>query len=139
MVFLLLISIQAQGLIDAGIYYPGARVCESRLQSELMIAAQSHAEYQANHQKQGHQLWAQRLRELNRILPGYYFQEICAESWPEDTYKQPHEIGWGMFEAWEYSNGHWKIASTKHDVFGAGMALGRNGIWYACIIVGDNK
>jgi len=130
---------RAQGLIDAGTYYPGARVCESKPHPALMAMAQKHAKYQARWMRQGHQNWTKRKRELHKQIPGYLFKEICAQSWRSDRNKPLHEIGWSMFKAWAYhpTGGHWGVASTKHDLYGAGMALGRNGIWYACIIVGD--
>lgn len=39
-----------------------------------------------------------------------------------------------MFKCWKQSPGHWRTAKTRHEYFGAGMAKGSNGIWYACII-----
>jgi len=129
-----------QALIDAGRDYPGARVCESTENYTLMVAAQTHAKYQAKWKRQGHQQWKTRKAKLRKKFPGYNFEEICAESWRRDKDKPLYDIGWGMFKAWAYHpTGHWTVASQKHDMFGAGMALGRNGVWYACIIVGDKK
>jgi len=136
----LYIDITAQALIDAGRDYPKARVCDSPLDSTLMVAAQNQAEYQAKRRQQGHQLWDKRIKVLHKKFPSYNFQEICAESWDDETNDPLYYIGWGMFKAWAYyPTGHWDVVKQRHDMFGAGMALGRDGIWYACIIVGDEK
>ncbi len=132
-----LIDEPAQALIEAGRDYTGARVCQSIEHPSLWLVARDHARYQAKHKKQGHQNWEARRGVLRRKIPGYTFTEICAESWYWETDESLYTLGWGMFEGWSQSRGHWKIASKKHDIFGASMALGKDGIWYACIIVGN--
>lgn len=133
-----LIDEPAQALIEAGQDYDGARVCQSVEHPKLWRAAQEQARYQAKHKKQGHQNWGARQRVLHKKIPGYVFKEICAESWYWETDESLYTLGWGMFEAWHGAGGgHWSIASKKHDIFGASMALGENGVWYACIIVGN--
>lgn len=128
----------AQGLIDAGKVFDGARVCESKTHPELMKMAQEHAQYQADRGVPGHQNWGQRFRVLRQRVPGHRFAEICAESWPWEKNDSMKLVGKSMFESWRQSPGHWRVASRKHDIYGAGMALGENGIWYSCIIVGDD-
>lgn len=126
-------------LIDAGRVYPGARVCQSVEHPILWKAARDQAVYQAKHKKQGHQKWEQRFQTLRKKLPGYTFREICAESWYWKTTDSLDIIGMDMFVAWNSSRGHWDVASKKHDIYGASMRLGQNGVWYACIIVGDKQ
>ena len=127
----------AQGLIQAGRAYPGAHVCESRQHPEMMRIAWNHARFQANTQSQGHQGWNARQAELRRILGNLTFAEICAESWDWQKHETMFNLGTEMFRCWRKSPGHWRVASQKHRFFGSGMALGNNGIWYSCIIVGD--
>jgi len=134
-----LIDEPAQALIEAGRDYAGARVCQSIEHSTLWLAARDHARYQAQHKLQGHQNWEQRVRVLHKKIPGYTFREICAESWYWKTDETLYTLGWDMFDSWSHSRGHWKVASEKHDMFGASMALGEDGVWYACIIVGDKQ
>jgi len=127
----------ADGLIQAGLEFKGAKVCESPTHEILAYAAMKQALYQAVHQTQGHQLWIYRVNTLRNRLPGFRFKEICAESWPWEVDKPLKVVGTSMFQSWVQSPGHWKVASKKHDLFGVGMAKGMNNIWYACIIVGD--
>jgi len=131
-------NLAARGLILAGLKYPGAKVCGSTVNFVLMRRAAEHAQYQADHQRQGHQNWQRRFEQLRReVGQQYTFAEICAESWEWQENEPMEALGREMFKCWEYSSGHWSVASVKHAMFGAGMAKGGNGIWYACIIVGD--
>ncbi len=127
----------AIGLIEAGKVFPGANVCKSELNPILQEMATRHAKYQASHNKQGHQLFDQRVKELTKTLGKYKYAEIAAESWKRQANAPMSELGKEMFESWKQSSGHWKVASTSHKYFGADMAKGSNGIWYACILVAD--
>lgn len=96
----------------------------------LQAKAQEHAQYQADHQQQGHQLWDQRYPELYRLIPDCgEFQEVCAESWPEDTKSEAAEE---MYNSWRQSPGHWGTVNGRCDFWGYAMVKGQNGIWYAC-------
>jgi uncharacterized protein YkwD len=131
------IDVTTQGLVDAGRRYPGAQVCSSQEHPDLYRMARQHAKYQAKHRRQGHQNWVSRNRELSRRLPGYKFSEVCAESWFWETNLPMHMVGKSMYQSWAQSRGHWSVVSRRHDYFGAAMAVGSDGVWYACIIVGD--
>ena len=128
-----------RGLIMAGRELEEVQVCFSPEHPILWKAAYDHARYQAKHQMQGHQNWTTRWRALRKRLPGYRITEICAESWYWETHDSYISIGKSMFESWKTSSGHWDVATKKHDIYGASMAMGKNGIWYACIIVGDRQ
>ena len=130
-------DIYVDGLIDAGNKYPGAHISESEPNLFMMEKAQTHANYQASIGVQGHQGFDQRYSELQLQVGPYQYAEICAESWPEQKDATPEELGKEMFHCWEQSPGHWRVASKKHKYFGAGIAQGRNGIWYSCMITGD--
>lgn len=129
-------SPSVMGIIEAGKKYPGAKVCFSESHPILMALASNHCQYMARTGIQGHQGFNKRFQELQKIgLMGA--AEICAESWPWEANEPMYKLGWGMFKSWRTSNGHWRTASAKHRYFGADMAKGSNGIWYACIIVAD--
>ena len=126
----------AVGLLVGGFLTTGAHVCESPPHGTLMAMASRHARYQASHHKQGHQLWASRYRELQRVMGSKLdYREICAESWPNQSKASHIAIGRGMFQSWQQSDGHWSIASKAHTWFGYDMHKSDKGIWYACIIV----
>ena len=103
----------------------------------LMAAAREHALYQAGACHQGHQRWEQRVARLQRQMPRCEFAEICAESWPEQDGQSQAALQAEMFRCWRQSPGHWSVARRRHKYFGGALARGRNGIWYACIIVAD--
>jgi len=127
-------------MIEAGKAYPGAHVCESRMHPILMEMATRQARYQSHRCAQGHKYWQQRYEELQRTFgSNFRFAEICAESWPEQSNDSMKELGWEMFKSWKRSSGHWSVACKKHDYFGVNMAQGKNGIWYACIVVADQR
>lgn len=123
-------------LIQAGSAFPGAHVCESEPHDLLMRLAREHSQYQAERQTQGHQGFQQRFETIYREL-GLYAAEICAETWDRQEFDKPLEIGTEMFRCWKGSPGHWRVASERHRWFGASVARGMNGIWYATIIVAD--
>jgi len=131
-----LTSIQ-QGLIEAGKGFNGAHVQESEIHPLLMGMATRHANYQALHNTQGHQLFQQRVTELQQTMGQYVYAEIVAESWVRQVNDTPLELGTEMFRCWEKSSGHWSVASKKHKYFGADMAKGKSGVWYACVLVAD--
>ena len=127
------------GLIAACAEFPGAHVCESEQHPWLMKAAQEHADYQAKVEQQSHQLF---------MAPGFfddaceatgvsYVAEIAAESWSDQTHADGPTLGLDAFKSWNASPGHWRVASTKHRFYGAGMALGADGIWYSTILTAD--
>jgi len=126
-----------QGLVDGGNVFNGGNVQKSEPREILIEAAGKHAQYQADRQLQGHQLWDRRYRELQAKMPGYGFAEIAAESWKWQQHESMKALGYEMFKCWKYSSGHWRVASKRHKYWGGAMAMGRNGIWYACIIVAD--
>jgi hypothetical protein len=102
-----------------------------------MAMASRHANYQALHNQQGHQLFELRVNELYSTLGQYKYAEIAAESWLWQVDATMLELGTEMFKCWRQSPGHWGVASKKHKYFGADMAKGSKGLWYACIITGD--
>jgi hypothetical protein len=127
-----------QGIVDACNEFHGAHACVSQRHEILQEIATRHARYQAKMCKQGHQYWTSRYWELQRrVGKKYKFAEIAAESWPWQKDCTPKELGIEFFTCWRKSHGHWETAKQKHRFFGADMAQGENGIWYACIITGD--
>lgn len=127
----------AVGLLVAGFLTPGARICESPPHGTLMAMASRHARYQARHNRQGHQQWSERRRELARVLGSMDFKEICAESWTRQSTLPLIQIGQEMFKCWQQSEGHWSVVKTPHKWFGYDMHKSESGIWYACIITAD--
>ena len=127
----------AEGLIQAGLRFPGAHVCESQRHPLFMSLARQGAQMQAQQCRGGHPGFDGRFQQaLSSSLCGSC-SEIAAESWPWQAHDSMDSLGKEMFHCWQQSPGHWQTASTRHRWFGAAMAQGRNGIWYACIIVGD--
>jgi hypothetical protein len=130
------VPIYAKGLIHAGQRFPGAQVCDSELHPLLVKLAGDHAEYQALHRTQGHQLFPARFERIRAAGLGSA-TEICAESWPWQTFASPDELGMEMFASWQKSPGHWAVASSRHRYYGVGISRGKDGVWYACIIAAD--
>jgi hypothetical protein len=128
--------LEIDGLIEAGKVYPGAHVCDGPRNALLQLMAESQARYQARMQVQGHQNFQERFDRVQRQL-GMWADEIAAESWIEQRDYPRKDIGTEMFRCWRSSAGHWRVASVGHDLYGAAMALGRDGIWYATILVAD--
>ncbi len=133
-----IMSETAYGLYLAGLNYPGAKVCLSGMHPVLMEMATRHAQYQADHKRQGHQLWSKRVKELETTMGSYRYAEIAAESWGWQKDASKVELGAEMFKCWEQSPGHWSVASKSHTYFGCDMAQSSKGIWYTCIIVADS-
>lgn len=126
-----------EGLVQAGLRFPGAMVFRGEPDPRLTGFAQAHAAYQARARRQGHQLWDQRFVAIRAAMRGRLPTEICAESWEWERNATPLQIGESMCCAWRQSPGHWRVCATRHRYYGAGVALGDNGIWYAAVIVVD--
>jgi len=100
----------------------------------LAQEAESHSEYQARINRQGHHFWESRFHRINALLGGgMTSSEVCAESWP----------GQGLLQAaiecvrcWRLSSGHWGAVSGAHRAYGYDMKRGSNGVWYATGIFG---
>lgn len=91
--------------------------------------AESHAGHQAHITLQGHHNWESRFHKINALLPGgLVAREVCAESWPGQTLMEAAEE---CVHSWRQSPGHWEAVSSRHELFGYDMKLGRNGVWYA--------
>jgi len=132
------LSPSAQGLYDGGERFRGANVQKSEPHPDVMAAAKEYCEYEAKRDRQlGHANFSRRMRELGEKVPGMYWAEITAQSWNWQTEEPMDVIGYGMFESWRQSSGHWRVARAKHTVWGGHMAMSSSGTWYACIITGD--
>jgi hypothetical protein len=132
-----LLTSSQTGLIQAGLAFTGAHVCESEQHPLLMDMATRHAQYQADHRQQGHQKFQERVEELYQTMGKYQYAEIAAESWERQKDDSMFDLGTEMFTCWRQSAGHWSVAKEKHKYFGADMRMGKDNIWYACIITGD--
>lgn len=104
----------------------------------LTSLAEQHARSMATRQHQDHNGWERRYHNIHDEfrrgpLPKDLgkVSEICAESWPGDTMATAAA---GCWKDWKTSPGHWRTASGKPTRFGVGMARGKNGIYYICII-----
>ena len=102
----------------------------------LAKEAERHSLHQARIQRQGHHNWDQRFRRINAALPaGFTAIEVCAESWPGQTLA---EAATECVNSWRQSPGHWKAVSEGYPLYGYDMKRGRNGIWYATGIFGQD-
>ncbi len=102
----------------------------------LAKEAERHSLYQARIQLQGHHNWDKRFRRINAALPsGLTACEVCAESWPGESLV---EAAIECVHSWRRSPGHWSAVSAACPVYGYDMKRGRNGIWYATGIFGQN-
>ena len=126
-----------EGLFIAGQSFPGSRVCLSRPNGSLMDVAQRHSVYQAALQRCGHQLWGPRQRELRWRVGPYVFEEVVAESWPNQEHLSPIDLGRSIFSEWQKNPVDWKIVSRTSRFFGYGIAKAESGIFYACVIVAN--
>lgn len=125
---------EAQGLADAG--FPGAMVCQSPPHPLLMELAAKHAMHMARVRLQSHRGFGARFAQLRKEGLGDA-AEICAQSWARQADDTMQQLGYEMFKCWKQSPGHWTVASRTHKYWGGGIARGRNGIVYACILVVD--
>ncbi len=140
-----------QLLLDAGRSYvwnfhkggPGVRsLLTGKSHPFLESMCLRHAKYQAKHETQGHQLWGRgpdfdppgdRKDEILANLPeGFTCEENAAESWPDNTRV---EAATEMFHSWEQSPGHWSMCNHRCVYFGINMSKGKNGVWYAAMLV----
>ena len=132
-------ELAVQGLIGEGAVYPGAHVIESERHPWLMDAAQQHAQMQADAEQCGHQGFMQ-IGFADKAMAATqceHVNEIAAESWADQTDSGPQVLGKDAFDSWRQSPGHWSVVCVKHKYFGAGMACGKNGVWYSTILVTD--
>ena len=104
----------------------------------LDVFAQAHAERQAAWCCQGHQGSERRAAKLLAVFPGArQVAEICAESWSRQAHCTEAELWAEAVRCWRKSPGHWSVARKKHWRIGAGLARGKNGVWYMCLIAVD--
>jgi hypothetical protein len=102
----------------------------------LLEEAQSHSQYQADIQLQGHHFWATRFPRIVARLPGgLSAREVCAESWPGQNLV---EAAVECVHSWRQSAGHWGAVHGRQPFFGYDMKRGSNGIWYATGIFGGD-
>ena len=114
---------------------PGVRCFRgSKPHKFLQQMALRQAKYQAKYITQGHQNWDDRFEECRRHLPaGFMVAENAAESWPENS---RIEAATEMFYCWERSPGHWGLCQHKGAAYyGINMSKGRNGVYYATLLV----
>jgi len=110
--------------------------CFDGERNELMQGlAQRHAADMAARRKQDHRGFSARFQAIQHALH-ISAAEICAESWDRQKDDSLDKIATEMYDCWRQSPGHWKIATTPAQFYGASMAQGKNGIWYACVIAG---
>ena len=125
------------GLLEAARAYPGAHIGESEVHPLLMAMAARHAKYQADRRQMGHQLFSERVAELQKSMGHLAFSEIAAVSWREQVNASKRELGDEMMKCWRNSAPHWSVASKKHKYVGGDMALGTDDGWYSCMLVAD--
>ncbi len=99
----------------------------------LMTACERHSQYQARIRLQGHHNWSTRFQRIWRQVQGEAVQEVCAESWPDQTLLA---ACLDCVYSWRQSSGHWSAVRGRHPGFGYDIRLGGNGIWYATGIFG---
>jgi len=131
LLFVILAITPIDAMIEVGKQYP---VMQSKQDSVLMQFAQAHSEHQARIRLQGHHRWESRKYKIQNIVGGNV-EEICAESWYWNI--TPRDVANDMYKSWSQSPGHWSVVIQKHKAYGVGIAKGRNGIWYATILVKD--
>jgi thioredoxin 1 len=127
----------AQALREAGLAYTGAHVAESEEHPLLQELASGHAAAMAATLYQDHAGFQSRYEKIAASIPGAKAAEIVAESWARQANDPLAEIGAEMFRCWQYSAGHWSVASVKHKYAGMEMAKGSDGRYFACILVAD--
>jgi len=127
-----------KAMIEAGKVYPGVEVCKSELQPLLMELCTKHAEFMAKRCYQDHANFQARWNQIHDEL-GLSATEIVAESWERQANDPLDEVAKEMYNSWRQSPGHWRVASQQSKIYGADMKQGKNGVWYACIIVANDK
>jgi len=125
-----------QALIDAVRAHPDAPASTNgKFDPMLAKEAERHSLHQARIQTQGHHNWNRRFRRINAQLPaGLTACEVCAESWPGQTLE---EAAAECVNSWRQSPGHWRAVSGECPLYGYDMKRGRNGVWYATGIFGQ--
>lgn len=128
---------------------PGVRIQEATRDSYLREMAQDYAEQMAAINSQSKLVWrnGRRIKEGHfgverryadiRSTLGMKGDEVTAESWPRQRNASKVELWQEMFKSWKGSSGHWAVVSARHDRFGDGLAMSKQGIWYACVLVAD--
>jgi len=124
----------AEALIAAGRVYRGVEVFQSSERHDwcdraalwnsrtcAKLRRQNHHDFQARYN------WAYDAHDLS-------IREICAESWPWTDRQGLAAIAREMYDAWKQSPGHWGVASSRCDFYGAAMCRSSRGIWYATVI-----
>jgi hypothetical protein len=105
--------------------------------SILAGEAESHSQYQAEIDNQGHHNWGHRFQRISAQLPGgLVAQEVCAESWPGQELVDAAEE---CISSWRQSSGHWGAVRQHHPFFGYDMKLGARRVWYATGIFGRHS
>ena len=98
----------------------------------LSQIAEQHAWSMARRCHQDHSGFAGgRSSQVMQIAGCREASEICAESWPNQTLWEASLDAWWC---WRQSPSHWRTANGRPRLYGAGIARGRNGIWYSCIV-----
>jgi hypothetical protein len=100
----------------------------------LAQEAESHSQYQANIDNQGHHNWDSRFQRISSRLPGGMAAiEVVAESWPGEELV---DAACECVHSWRQSSGHWDGVSRWHPLFGYDIKLGGRGVWYGTGIFG---
>lgn len=123
-------SLTQRTLIWAVRIHPeGPQSADGVFLANLAKESQSHSEYQARLNQQGHHHWESRFHRISSRLPqGHSAQEVCAESWPN---KGLIAAALDCVASWRHSSGHWSAVKGRHPYFGYDMKRGGNGVWYA--------
>ncbi len=103
----------------------------------LSLLALNHAAQMARDQRQSHDNFDRRYRAARKATGCREIAEICAESWPRQRNDPPKKLWAEFVRCWKQSPGHWAVASKKHKYVGWCAALGKNGVFYCCVIVGN--
>lgn len=118
-------------LIDAGRAIGVRSILSGTQHDILQVLASTHAGYQAQVGKQGHQGWDSRYKTLAYAMPECSeFKEVCAQSWDWNTMQ---EAAPEMFNSWRQSPGHWSAVNGRCSFWAYAMSLNeKQNIWYAC-------
>lgn len=115
--------------------HPEAPASTDGTQLDMLASeAESHSQYQAEIDNQGHHNWDYRFQRISAQLPGGMAAvEVCAESWPGEELVDAAEE---CVNSWRQSSGHWGAVSARQPFFGYDMKLGSRAVWYATGIFG---